>query len=53
MALISFLKEILEDMRRMDLEILTHWVSTRLANLQIQPTLHDQRKEAQKDDAVL
>ena len=49
-ALVTSDRYLLEDMRKMDLEIVTRQVGARLARLQIQPTLVDRIKAAQKGD---
>ena len=49
-ALLSEQKSILEELRRLDVEVLTENVQTKLASLQLQPSLLERIKEAQKDD---
>ena len=49
-ATITHQKELLEDMRRLDLEVVVGCVGTQLASLQIQPTLLEQIKQGQKHD---
>ena len=45
-ALLSEQKSILEELRRLDVEVLTKNVQTKLASLQLQPSLLERIKEA-------
>ena len=49
-ALLSEQKSILEELRRLDVEVLTDNVQTKLASLELQPSLLERIKKAQKDD---
>ena len=49
-ALLSEQTSILAELRRLDVEVLTENVQTKLASLQLQPSLLERIKEAQKDD---
>ena len=46
-AMITSRKEIVEDLQRMEIEVVVGDVEARLANLRLQPTLQSQIKEAQ------
>ncbi|XP_056158384.1 uncharacterized protein LOC130134750 [Syzygium oleosum] len=49
-TLLTSQKQILEDMRKLDLEVLVHQLGARLANLRVQPTLIDRIKVNQNED---
>ena len=49
-AMLTSQKPLLEDMRRLDIELSVEDVQVRLASLQLQPSLLDRIKEAQKED---
>ena len=49
-ALVTSERHLLEEMRRLDLEIVTRQVGARLARLEIQPTIVDRIKAAREGD---
>ena len=49
-ALLTSQKPLLEDMRKLELEVLIDGLRVKLAALSLQPLLLDRIKEAQKDD---
>ena len=49
-AMLTSQRRLLEDMRRLDIEVSVEDVQVRLASLQLQPSLLDRIKEAQKED---
>ena len=49
-ALLTSQRKLLEDMRRLAIEVSVEEVQVRLASLQLQPSLLDRIKEAQKED---
>ena len=49
-ALITTQRHLLEDMRKLELEVLTKQVAARLANIRLQPTLVERIKAAQIND---
>ena len=49
-ALITTQRYLLEDMRKLELEVVTRQVATRLANIRLQPTLVERIKATQIND---
>ena len=49
-AMLTSQRSLLEDMRRLDIEVSAEDVQVRLASLHLQPSLLDRIKEAQKED---
>ena len=49
-ALITTQRYLLEDMRKLELEVVTRQVAARLANIRLQPTLVERIKAAQIND---
>ena len=49
-ALLSSQKPLLEEMRKLNLEVTIETIEAKLANLRLRPTLIDQIKEAQWED---
>ena len=49
-ALLTSQKPLLEEMRKLNLEVTTETIEAKLASLRLRPTLIDQVKEAQLED---
>ena len=49
-TLLTSQKPLLKDIRKLDLEVVTEDVKTRLASLSLQPTLLERMKKEQKED---
>ena len=50
-AMLTTQQPLLDELRKLDVEVITEAVEARLANMKLQPTLLDQIKEAQKKDS--